>query len=58
MLCKLHDEYEAKAYMAGRDCAVNGPNQENCHFKHFARPELTAAWERGKRNAELEKRAP
>jgi len=36
------------AYEAGRDCALNGANTENCNFKWFATPESTAEWERGK----------
>jgi hypothetical protein len=40
------------AYAMGRDCALNGPNQTNCHFSLFATPEQTRAWEKGKAEAE------
>lgn len=43
------------AYEAGQDCGFNGPNDENCHFRHFATPEQTASWERGKRDGEAAK---
>ena len=42
------------AYRMGRDCAVNGPNTTNCHHSIFSSPESTRAWERGKRDAEVE----
>lgn len=42
----------ARARKMGRDCALNGPNTRNCHFSLFASPELTQAWEQGKREAE------
>lgn len=42
---------EEEAYEAGRDSALNGPNESNCHFAFFAAPELTAAWERGRDEA-------
>jgi hypothetical protein len=38
---------EQAAFEAGRDCAINGPNTRNCHYLHFATPEMTIAWERG-----------
>lgn len=41
-----------EAYRAGRDCALNGANTTNCHFKYFASRELTSEWERGKAEAE------
>jgi hypothetical protein len=44
---------EQMAYDAGVDCAKNGANTTNCHFTIFATPELTAAWERGKTDAEF-----
>lgn len=48
-LRRARDITEEEAERAGRDCALNGPNQTNCHFSLFARPELTRAWERGKK---------
>ena len=36
----------------GFDCGYNGPDESNCHFTLFATPELTAAWERGKKRGE------
>jgi len=36
------------AYKMGMDCAINGANDENCHFSVFSTPENTKAWERGK----------
>lgn len=39
---------EAAAYRAGFDCAKNGANTDNCHFRYFSRPSMTKAWERGK----------
>lgn len=36
------------AYRMGKDCARNGPNEQNCHFRIFRSPEHTKAWERGK----------
>jgi hypothetical protein len=42
----------AEAYAAGRDCALNGANTTNSHFRHFATPEQTKAWEKGKAEAE------
>jgi hypothetical protein len=39
---------EDEAYAAGRDCALFGPDMINCHVRHFATPELKAAWEAGR----------
>jgi hypothetical protein len=47
---------EKAAYCTGRDCALNGANTMNCHFSYFARPELTRAWEEGKKQGESELR--
>ena len=44
------------AYKAGYDCGARGANTENCHFRHFMHPELTSAWERGKKQADEELR--
>lgn len=49
---------ESEAYLAGLDCARNGANTTNCHFTHFATPEQTREWERGKRDGELVEYAP
>ena len=35
-------------YEAGQDYAINGANEENCHFSHFATPEGKREWERGR----------
>ena len=43
------------AYNAGLDCANNGPNDDNCHFRFFSRPSLTQAWQRGKAAQKIEK---
>lgn len=40
-----------QAYRMGRDYALNGPNQDNCHFRLFATPAHTQAWEKGKVDA-------
>lgn len=40
-----------EAYRAGHDCGVFGPDALNCSVRFFSRPELTAAWERGKADA-------
>lgn len=41
------------AYEAGWDCEINGANTENCHFSLFSSPEMTKAWEHGKKNAQI-----
>ncbi len=60
---KLRREYPAPpllkttvddAYHAGRDAGRNGANIDNAHFRFFARPELTEAWQRGKAVADIE----
>jgi ribosome modulation factor len=40
-----------EAYRMGRDYALNGANEENCHFRQFATPEHLRAWEEGKADA-------
>jgi hypothetical protein len=40
------------AYEAGKDCAINGPTETNCHFSLFASEEMTKEWERGKKDNE------
>jgi len=44
----------SEAEKAGYDCGKNGANTTNCHFRLFASPELTKAWERGKAKADME----
>ena len=44
-----------RAYDAGYDCGINGPNTTNCHFTYFSTKELTEEWERGKSDAMREK---
>ena len=52
----LPDEIDAEfTYVMGHNCGQYGPNQVNSHFRLFATPELTAAWERGKADAEVGK---
>ena len=36
-----------EAFAAGQAKARDGANVQNCALRFFARPELTAAWERG-----------
>jgi len=45
---------EEEAYLAGVDCAKNGPNTENCHFSFFSSVEKMQAWERGKQSLEID----
>jgi hypothetical protein len=45
------DYAEAMGYDAGR----NKPNEKNCHFSIFATPEMTRAWERGKKRGDAER---
>lgn len=47
----------AHAEEMGFDCGANGPNDTNCHFAIFSRPEFTKAWERGKARGEQQKRS-
>lgn len=44
------------AYQMGLDAGKNGPNEKNCHFSIFSKREYTAAWEKGKVEAEAEKK--
>ena len=39
------------AYRMGHDYALSGPNEDNCHFRLFATPAHTRAWEKGKADA-------
>lgn len=51
----LADNAEANALKAaeeaGFDSGKNGPNETNCHPRHFATRERTEAWERGRDRA-------
>lgn len=54
---KMHDRmkkqsleqsaFAKEAYEAGKECALNGPNQENCSPRHFRRLYYVDSWERG-----------
>ena len=46
------------AEAAGYNCAMVGPNTDNCDFRLFSLPELTRAWERGKARGEKQRREP
>ena len=39
---------EKEAFEAGKDSALNGADQENCHYSFFESSALADAWERGK----------
>lgn len=41
---------EAEAFEAGKDSVLNGANSENCHYSFFESPELSEAWECGKKS--------
>ena len=41
----------SRAYQAGYECIVFGPNTKNCHYTHFASPELTKTWGQGSQDA-------
>ncbi len=49
---------EAAAEVAGYNCAMVGPNTDNCDFRLFASPDLTRAWERGKARGDKARREP
>lgn len=40
-------------FTAGKDCAINGANDDNCHYSIFSLQENTAEWESGKIQWEL-----
>jgi hypothetical protein len=46
---------EKAAFVAGKDCVLSGPNTSNCHFRHFATPQQTRAWEQGKAEGDAAK---
>lgn len=52
----MADDAIQAAKAAGYDAGLNGPNTTNCHFRHFATPQQTEAWEDGKRLADRDKR--
>ena len=41
----------SKAYKAGYNCAVVGPNPTNCNFTLFSSREATKMWEAGNQDA-------
>lgn len=43
------------AHRMGFDAGFGAPNTTNCHFSLFATPELTKAWEVGKREGEAKR---
>jgi hypothetical protein len=43
-----------EARCLGFSCGLDGPNATNCHLSLFTTPELTKAWEEGKRKGEAE----
>jgi len=45
---------EKDAWLCGYDSEMNGVNERNFHFSLFAKPELTKAWEQGKKSAKWE----
>lgn len=47
----------AYAYEQGYDCGMNGPNETNSHYAIFSQPQYTKEWERGKAQAEEDKRS-
>ncbi len=55
---KMHtreEQLEAikKAHKAGYNKFLNGANEDNCNFRHFATPEQTKAWEQGAAGKQL-----
>lgn len=43
---------EEMAWDAGYRCGKEGPNESNSHFRWFRTPEMTRAWEAGKKEAQ------
>lgn len=39
-------------YEAGKDCAINGANADNCALGYFASPQSRDEWERGKEDGD------
>ncbi len=50
----LAGECYSEAFSAGFDCGKHGPNDKNSHFSFFESSQMTAAWERGKSEAQAE----
>lgn len=48
---------EREAFEAGREAGMHGANELTAHYRFFARPELTAAWERGNADGKTARRA-
>ncbi len=48
MLKSTQEMTEEKAKSFGKDYAINGANETNCHFSIFSTPEFTRAWEKGR----------
>jgi hypothetical protein len=48
LLVKQNSVNREDAFKAGVDCAKNGANTTNCHFRFFGSRELTKFWEAGK----------
>lgn len=46
---------EEEAWFAGHDAAMYGADTKNCHFRFFASPELTKAWETGQKAGNWER---
>ena len=55
MIAESERKDEAAAEAAGYDCGINGANALNCHVSMFASPQLTQAWDRGKKRADAER---
>lgn len=47
---KVMARAEDFAYDAGYRCGLEGPNTDNCHFRHFSTPEKKTSWEAGQRD--------
>lgn len=45
-----------KSYQMGYDAGMNGSNTTNSNFSIFSTPEKTKEWERGKKQAEIDKK--
>lgn len=43
----------SRAYQAGYNCMLFGPDMKNCHYRHFSSSELTKTWEQGSFDAML-----
>ena len=45
----------SRAYNAGYDCILFGPDHKNCHYAHFSAPELAKTWEQGSQDAAVKR---